>query len=40
MNSIKIPDPELQRRKIRTALGLGLIAVAFALGFVLEVWLR
>ncbi len=33
-------DPQLERRKLRTALWLGLIAVGFAAAFILEVWLR
>jgi hypothetical protein len=34
------PGPELERRKVRTALWLGLLAVAFVFAFVLKIWLR
>ena len=33
-------DPVLERRKIRTALWLGLLAVAFVFVFVLKIGLR
>jgi hypothetical protein len=33
-------DPQLERRKLRTALWLGVIALGCAAAFIVEVWLR
>ena len=40
MSAAAMHDRQLERRKLRTALWLGLIALGFAAGFILEVWLK
>jgi len=40
MSALVQRDPELERRNVRTGLWLGLLAVAFLLGFVVNLWLR
>ena len=40
MSAMAERDPELERRNLRTALWLGLLAVAFLVGFVVKLWLR
>jgi hypothetical protein len=38
MNAVVKPDPELERRNVRTALTLALLAVAFVIAFVVILW--
>ena len=40
MSAMAKRDPEFERRNLRTALWLGLLAVAFLVGFVVKLWLR
>ncbi len=40
MSAMAQRDPELKRRKLRTALWLGALALAFLAGFVAKLWLR